>query len=156
MANGTNQERSSPGLYTLLSQIADGLATRLQIASIELSVARDNAGKAAFYGILAGFFGLFSLVFISIALLVVFWDEHRVFVACALAVFYTVIFLYLLGRARNFASTLPYSFAESKQIMQADMNSFRGALKRSQGSTPEEAPAAGAAVQTKEADNAGK
>ncbi len=149
MANGTNQERSSPGLYTLLGQIADGLSTRLQIASIELSVARDNAGKAAFYGI------LFSLVFISIALLVVFWDEHRVFVACALAVFYTVIFLYLLGRARNFASTLPYSFAESKQIMQADVNSFRGALRRSQG-TPEEAPAAGAAVQTKEADNAGK
>ena len=62
MANGTNQERSSPGLYTLLGQIADGLSTRLQIASIELSVARDNAGKAAFYGILAGFFGLLCLL----------------------------------------------------------------------------------------------
>ena len=156
MANGTNQGRSSPGLYTLLGQIVDGLSTRLQIASIELSVARDNAGKAAFYGILAGFFGLFSLVFISIALLVVFWDEHRIFVACALAVFYTVVFLYLLGRARNLASTLPYSFAETKQIMQADVNSFRGALKHSQGTMPEAAPETSAEAQAKETDNAGK
>ena len=101
MANGTNQERSSPGLYTLLGQIADGLSTRLQIASIELSVARDNAGKAAFYGILAGFFGLFSLVFISIALLVVFWDEHRVFVACALAVLAAVQFVRFRKKKRS-------------------------------------------------------
>ena len=66
----SDRNNADPGLFTILNQVVDGLATRLQIASIELSVAKNNAAKTAVYTVLAALFGLFALVFISVALLV--------------------------------------------------------------------------------------
>lgn len=67
----SDRNNAVPGLFTILNQVVDGLATRLQIASIELSVAKNNAAKTAIYAVLAALFGLFALVFISVALLVI-------------------------------------------------------------------------------------
>ena len=80
----SDRNNADPGLFTILNQVVDGLATRLQIASIELSVAKNNAAKTAVYTVLAALFGLFALVFISVALLVIFWEDHRVFVSLSL------------------------------------------------------------------------
>ena len=66
----SDRNNADPGLFTILNQVVDGLATRIQIASIELSVAKNNAAKTAVYTVLAALFGLFALVFISVALLV--------------------------------------------------------------------------------------
>ena len=81
----SDRNNAVPGLFTILNQVVDGLATRLQIASIELSVAKNNAAKTAIYAVLAALFGLFALVFISVALLVIFWEDHRIFVSCCIA-----------------------------------------------------------------------
>lgn len=43
----SDRNNADPGLFTILNQVVDGLATRLQIASIELSVAKNNAAKTA-------------------------------------------------------------------------------------------------------------
>ena len=59
----SDRNNAVPGLFTILNQVVDGLATRLQIASIELSVAKNNAAKTAIYAVLAALFGLFALVF---------------------------------------------------------------------------------------------
>lgn len=80
----SDRNNAVPGLFTILNQVVDGLATRLQIASIELSVAKNNAAKTAIYAVLAALFGLFALVFISVALLVIFWEDTCIFVSCAL------------------------------------------------------------------------
>ena len=37
----SDRNNAVPGLFTILNQVVDGLATRLQIASIELSVAKN-------------------------------------------------------------------------------------------------------------------
>lgn len=49
----SDRNNADPGLFTILNQVVDGLATRLQIASIELSVAKNNAAKTAVYTVLA-------------------------------------------------------------------------------------------------------
>ena len=56
----SDRNNADPGLFTILNQVVDGLATRLQIASIELSVAKNNAAKTAVYTVLAALFGLFA------------------------------------------------------------------------------------------------
>ena len=95
----SDRNNAVPGLFTILNQVVDGLATRLQIASIELSVAKNNAAKTAIYAVLAALFGLFALVFISVALLVIFWEDHRIFVSCCIAGVYLLLFLFFLGKA---------------------------------------------------------
>ena len=103
----SDRNNADPGLFTILNQVVDGLATRLQIASIELSVAKNNAAKTAIYAVLAALFGLFALVFISVALLVIFWEDHRIFVSCCIAGVYLLLFLFFLGKARNLAANMP-------------------------------------------------
>ena len=126
----SDRNNADPGLFTILNQVVDGLATRLQIASIELSVAKNNAAKTAVYTVLAALFGLFALVFISVALLVIFWEDHRVFVSCCIAGAYLLLFLFFLG---NLAANMPYAFEESRQILAADVAAFRASCNKKAG-----------------------
>ena len=127
----SDRNNAVPGLFTILNQVVDGLATRLQIASIELSVAKNNAAKTAIYAVLAALFGLFALVFISVALLVIFWEDHRIFVSCCIAGVYLLLFF--LGKARNLAANMPYAFEESRQILAADVAAFRASCNKKAG-----------------------
>ena len=129
----SDRNNADPGLFTILNQVVDGLATRLQIASIELSVAKNNAAKTAVYTVLAALFGLFALVFISVALLVIFWEDHRVFVSCCIAGAYLLLFLFFLGKVRNLAANMPYAFEESRQILAADVAAFRASCNKKAG-----------------------
>ena len=43
----SDRNNADPGLFTIFNHVVDGLVTRLQIASIELSVAKNNAAKTA-------------------------------------------------------------------------------------------------------------
>lgn len=148
----SDRKSSGPGLFTILNQLMDGLATRLQIASIELSVAKNNALRTVINAVLAALFGLFALVFISIALLVIFWDTHRIFVSCCLAGFYLLLFLFFVGKARNLSANLPYAFEESRQIFAADVSALRASCSRR--AQAQEEQNTGAA--TEESQDAGK
>lgn len=44
----SDRNNAVPGLFTILNQVVDGLATRLQIASIELSVAKTTRQRQQF------------------------------------------------------------------------------------------------------------
>lgn len=140
----SNAPRSKASLKSIANLAIEGAATRAQILGIELSVAKDNAVKAAINAVIAVVFGLFALVFISVALLVCFWEDHRVFVSICLAVFYLVLFLVFLGRARGFSANLPFAFEETKQIITNDMIAIRNSLnsagnKQSNGETNQNA-----------------
>ena len=105
-------------LSSILTQIISGAETRLEIASLEASIAKDNAVKIGVNAVIAIIFGLFALVFCSVALLVIFWDDHRILIACALAAFYLILFFFFLGRVRRLSSDLPFAFENSKQILE--------------------------------------
>ena len=78
-------------------------------------------------------FGLFALAFISVALLVIFWEDHRIFVSCCIAGVYLLLFLFFLGKARNLAANMPYAFEESRQILAADVAAFRASCNKKAG-----------------------
>lgn len=121
--------KGTPSLKSVCKLLVEGLATRAQIFGLELSVAKNNTAKIAVNAILAALFGIFALVFISVALLVIFWDEHRIFVSCCLAGFYVVLFLFFIGRARGLAANLPYAFTETKQIIATDLETLQSSLE---------------------------
>lgn len=129
----SDRNNADPGLFTILNQVVDGLATRLQIASIELSVAKTTRQRQLFTLSLPPLFGLFALVFISVALLVIFWEDHRVFVSCCIAGAYLLLFLFFLGKVRNLAANMPYAFEESRQILAADVAAFRASCNKKAG-----------------------
>lgn len=109
------------------------MATRLQIASIELSVAKNNAGKDSnlccscrpFRPLCARFYiGRTSCYFLG-------RSPH--FVSCCIAGVYLLLFLFFLGKARNLAANMPYAFEESRQILAADVAAFRASCNKKAG-----------------------
>ena len=131
----SDRNNADPGLFTILNQVVDGLATRLQIASIEALRRQKQRGKDSCLHcpVLAALFGLFALVFISVALLVIFWEDHRVFVSCCIAGAYLLLFLFFLGKVRNLAANMPYAFEESRQILATDVAAFRASCNKKAG-----------------------
>lgn len=130
----SDRNNADPGLFTILNQVVDGLATRLQIAFYRaLRRPKTTRAKTAVYTVLAALFGLFALVFISVALLVIFWEDHRVFVSCCIAGAYLLLFLFFLGKVRNLAANMPYAFEESRQILAADVAAFRASCNKKAG-----------------------
>lgn len=135
----TIEKASKPASF--ITQIFDSIETRIEMAAIEAEVAKQNSLKLILYYALAAFFGLFALTFISIAVIVLFWEEHRIFVSCAIAALYSVIFLFFLGKANNLASNMPYAFELSRQGLKADFMALKGAFERTPAATVPAAPA---------------
>lgn len=148
--------RPMPKLSSIVTQLISGAETRLEIASLEASIAKDNAVKIGVNAVVAIIFGLFALVFVSVALLVIFWDEHRVIVACALAAFYLVMFCFFLGRVRRLSSEMPFAFENSRQIMQNDLTALRKTFGQKESETDEASTVSAADGLTRESPNASK
>ena len=104
-----------------------------RVFKLLLSSSPSPKTKTAVYTVLAALFGLFALVFISVALLVIFWEDHRVFVSCCIAGAYLLLFLFFLGKVRNLAANMPYAFEESRQILAADVAAFRASCNKKAG-----------------------
>ena len=83
----SDRNNADPGLFTILNQVVDGLATRLQIASIELSVAKNNAAKTAIYAVLAALFGLLGKARNLAANMPYAFEESRQILAADVAAF---------------------------------------------------------------------
>ncbi len=108
-------------LKSVLQTFIAGLSTRAQIAQLELSAAKSNAVRFALYVLACAVAGILALIFISVALLVIFWDDHRVLVSCCIAVVYVVLFIFCLSKTIGLASSLSSIFTETKQILSNDV-----------------------------------
>jgi uncharacterized membrane protein YqjE len=113
-----------PDDRSLVRTILNIVATRSEMARLELAIARNNAVKTVVYGAVGAFFAVLSIIFVSIAVLAVFWEEHRIFAACVLAGFYVVLTLIFIGRARNLAANMPYAFTMTSQVLKEDLQSI--------------------------------
>ncbi len=106
---------------SVLQTLVAGLSTRAQIAQLELSAARARAIKIVAYAIASVALAALALTFISVALLVFFWDDHRVLVSCCIAVVYIVLFIFCLNKTISLASSSSSAFPETKQILSNDV-----------------------------------
>lgn len=126
--NGKTPEKS------ILVTIFDFFSTRAEIIGLEMNVAKDNSIRLLVYGLITACCAFLTLTFISVALLALFWETHRIFVACGISVFYIILTFYFAGKAKSFASNLPYAFEVSKQTLKEDSQRLRAAFE---GKSPE-------------------
>jgi uncharacterized membrane protein YqjE len=141
MSNEQNlNSENPPDDRSLVRTILNIVATRSEMARLELAIARNNAVRTVIYGFAGAFFAVLSIIFVSIAVLAVFWEDHRIFAACVLAGFYVVLTLFFIGRARNLAANMPYAFSMTSQVLKEDLQSL---LARPESTREEAQDAAG-------------
>lgn len=78
-------------LRALLATITELVQTRLELAGTEVEEQVARLASLLIWSIVALFLGFAAIVLIAIALIVAFWDTHRVLVAAGLAGLFAVL-----------------------------------------------------------------
>lgn len=78
-------------LRALLATVTELLQTRLELAGTEVEEQVARLASLLVWSIVALFLGFTAIVLIAIALIVAFWDTHRVLVAAGLAGLFAVL-----------------------------------------------------------------
>lgn len=78
-------------LRALLATAAELLQTRLELAGTEVEEQVARLASLLIWSIVALFLGFTAIVLIAIALIVAFWDTHRVLVAGGLAGLFAIL-----------------------------------------------------------------
>ncbi|MFQ9937257.1 MAG: phage holin family protein [Parasutterella excrementihominis] len=128
----SDRNNADPGLFTILNQVVDGLATRLQIVLSSSPSPKQRGKNSRLHCPCRPFRPLCARFYIG-RTSVIFWEDHRVFVSCCIAGAYLLLFLFFLGKARNLAANMPYAFEESRQILAADVAAFRASCNKKAG-----------------------
>lgn len=110
---------------------AAALVTRGELASLELTEARQRAGRWLVIALLAAMLVLAALLVASLWVVSLFWDTHRSAAVAAVALAYALagggLIAWLLARLRTAPPLLQATLAELKQ----DCDALRGASRRS-------------------------
>lgn len=96
MPNGaeTQEKRGLlASLRTLVTTLVAIVATRLAILMTELELEKIRLARMLLLGVAAVFFAAMALTFLSLLVLMLFWDEHRLAALGSISAFYTVLAL---------------------------------------------------------------
>lgn len=114
-----------------LALAAAALVTRGELASLELTEARQRAGRWLVIALLAAMLVLAALLLAALWVVSLYWDTHRSVAVAAVALAYAVagggLIAWLLARLRAAPPLLQATLAELKQ----DCDALRGASGRS-------------------------
>ncbi|MDH4189593.1 MAG: phage holin family protein [Betaproteobacteria bacterium] len=77
-------------LRRLLATLLESLRTRLQILAVECEEERERLREIVLYGVASLFFLALGFVLLSLLLIALFWDSHRLTVIAVLAAVYLV------------------------------------------------------------------
>lgn len=127
--NAGNQTNGKAPEKPLLVTVFDFFSTRAEIIGLEMDIAKNNSIRLLVYGLITACCAFLTLTFISVALLALFWDTHRIFVACGISLFYIILTFFFAGKAKSYASNLPYAFEVSKQTLREDSKKLRAAFE---------------------------
>lgn len=110
---------------------AAALVTRGELAALELTEARDRAGRWLVLVVLAAVLLLAALLIAALLVVSLFWDAHRSGAIAAVALLYAVaggaVLAWLAARLRAAPPLLEATIAELKQ----DCEALRGSAKPS-------------------------
>jgi uncharacterized membrane protein YqjE len=110
---------------------AAAFVTRGELASLELTDARQRAGRWLVLALLAAMLVLAALLVASLWVVLLFWDTHRSAAAATVALAYALagggLIAWLLARLRAAPPLLQATLAELKQ----DCDALRGASRPS-------------------------
>jgi len=114
-------------LRALGATLQDMVATRVELAVLELREMREHSKAMLLLAVVAAVFGALGLLLVAMFVVVVFWDTHRIAAAGGVTVLYLAIAAVALQRLRTrsrdakppFEATLR-EFAADREILKGD------------------------------------
>lgn len=108
------------------ASLIEGIHLRLELFALEMRQERDRIVELVVLCVVMALAAFLLLLALHVALLVVFWESHRVPIAVGMVAFYALVVLtsLLLLRRRRRAHDEP--FAASTQVLDQDMEALRG------------------------------
>jgi uncharacterized membrane protein YqjE len=89
------RERSSVGLFGSLrsafGHLIELVHTRLELASVEVEARLQVAVQLLLWSVVAFFSAALALLMLTLTLLIVFWDTHRLLAAGAITAFFAIL-----------------------------------------------------------------
>jgi len=122
--NSTAGSARAGGLLGSVKGLAASLIAaayaRLQLFSNELASEGLRVRQIALFLVLALVFFALAIILLSLLVVVVFWDDHRLLAIGGLAAFYLVVSVSLFIAARNRGAALPRPFAATLGELKKD------------------------------------
>lgn len=119
----------SSGILGSVREFADGLVgslhDRIELLAVELHEEKHRFVQIAIWVMAVVFLALLTLIFASIALIVVFWDTARVAVTVTIAAVYLIGFIASAIGLRRFLSRQPTPFAATLRELREDRTCMR-------------------------------
>ena len=136
MSDAPEREAGGGTLRGSLARLADSLLgltrTRLELAAVEYTEERTRVGRQLALTLAAVGCLLFALFFAAGAVVVAFWDTHRLPAIIGVSLFFALACGLLLWRRKEIANTTPMPFAASIAEFEKD----RAALARTMHMPP--------------------
>ena len=100
--------------------------TRLELAALDVEAHVQSTLVALMTAFIAMVLGLVAFTFIGIALVVLFWDTHRIAAAAVVTGSYVALAAFLALRASSLWKQRPPAFAATMRELELDAQAFRG------------------------------
>ncbi len=122
---------AEPGLFDALRR-ASGTAlsilqSRLELATLELSVARRQLLQSAGLGLLALLLLVVGLVTLSVSVVLLLWDRVGVMGLIGMGVIYLLVALVMIVKVKNQLASQPRLLQETNAELKRDAVMLRGA-----------------------------
>ena len=125
MNTQSGTEARHHGILPLLMSMA---GTRLELAAIDIESHAQATLTALMMAFASVLFGLIAFAFIGVAVIVFFWETHRVAAAVGVMLAYVAFAAVLAFRARSRWKTRPAALAATMHQLDLDTQAFRGRL----------------------------
>jgi uncharacterized membrane protein YqjE len=121
MITGTD----TPPRHGILPLLASMLATRLELAALDIEAHLQTTLLALIAAFVAVVLGLIAFAFVGIAVIVFFWETYRIPAAIAVIVAYGTFALLIGFWARSVWKMRPAALANTMHELELDRDAFR-------------------------------
>ncbi|MEO8018845.1 MAG: phage holin family protein [Pseudomonadota bacterium] len=123
MNAATHAASPEQGLGSLLVSMA---GTRLELAALDLQANLERTFASLMVSFVAVVIALIAFAFIGVAVIVIYWDTHRVLAAVATTAGYLALAVVFGSYARALWNSRPAVFAAALRQLELDREALRG------------------------------
>jgi uncharacterized membrane protein YqjE len=117
-----------PAITRVARALVGMLATRAELASVELTEERERLTKRLALVAGGGLLLAFGALFVGAFVIVMFWDTHRLWAIAAVALAHLAAGAFLLAKARAIGRDAPSPFAATIDELKKDKELLERAL----------------------------
>jgi uncharacterized membrane protein YqjE len=117
-------ERAGFGLFGSLRRALANLIelahTRLQLLSVEMEARLLNSRQVMLWSVVALFSASFTMLMLTVTVLIIFWDTHRLLAASLITVFFAILAVAAALMVRHRVRTRPRLLAATINELKSD------------------------------------